>query len=137
VAKLHVEVVSPEREVWTGEADEVFAKTLEGEIGILPQHIPVLSSLVDGSVVRIKTEDGEVAAAVGSGFLSVTAERVAILAEMAELGTEIDTAAARRDLQSALTAADEGDEDEKDAAAVAERRARARLRAAGQDDQEV
>jgi F-type H+-transporting ATPase subunit epsilon len=137
VAKLHVEVISPEREVWAGEADEVFAKTLEGEIGILPHHIPVLSSLVDGSVVRIKTADGEVAAAVGSGFLSVTGERVAVLAEMAELGSEVDTAAARRDLQSAIAAAGEGDDTEKDAAEVAERRARARLRAAGQGDQEV
>jgi F-type H+-transporting ATPase subunit epsilon len=128
VAKLHVEVVSPERQVWAGEAEQVVAKTLEGEIGILPNHVPVLSSLVDGSVVRIKTGDGEVSAAVGSGFLSVTAERVAVLAEMAELGTEVDTAAARQELDRA-TAADEDDP----AAVVAQRRARARLRAAGQE----
>jgi F-type H+-transporting ATPase subunit epsilon len=126
VAKLHVEVVSPERQVWAGEAEQVVAKTLEGEIGILPNHVPVLSSLVDGSVVRIKTGDGEVAAAIGSGFLSVTAERVAVLAEMAELGYEVDTAAARQDLDRAAASA--GDDP---AAAVAERRARARLRAAG------
>jgi F-type H+-transporting ATPase subunit epsilon len=123
VAKLHVEVVSPERQVWAGEAEQVVAKTLEGEIGILPNHVPVLSSLVDGSVVRIKTGDGEVAAAIGSGFLSVTAERVAVLAE---LGYEVDTAAARQDLDRAAASA--GDDP---AAAVAERRARARLRAAG------
>lgn len=132
MAKLHVEVVSPEREVWAGEADQVIAKTLEGEIGILPNHVPVLSSLVDGSVVRIKTSDGEVAAAIGSGFLSVTAERVAVLAEMAELGTEIDTAAARQDLERATAAASAAGDDD-GSAVVAERRARARLRAAGQE----
>lgn len=128
MAKLHVEVVSPERQVWAGEAEQVIAKTEAGEIGILPRHVPVLSSLVDGSVVRIKTSDGEVTAAVGSGFLSVTAERVAVLAEMAELGTEVNAAEARRDLEAAEAA---GDDDE--AAKVAGRRAKARLRAAGQE----
>jgi F-type H+-transporting ATPase subunit epsilon len=128
VAKLRVELVSPEREIWAGEADMVVAKTLDGEIGILPGHSPVLGVMVDGSVVRITpTDDGEtISAMVSGGFLSVASNEVSVLAEYAELGGEIDVNAAREEYERA--AGLEGDE-----AAVAQRRARARLRAAGQE----
>jgi F-type H+-transporting ATPase subunit epsilon len=128
VAKLRVELVSPEREIWAGEADMVVAKTLDGEIGILPGHSPVLGVMVDGSVVRITpTDDGDtISAMVSGGFLSVASNEVSVLAEYAELGGEIDVNAAREEYERA--AALEGDE-----AAVAQRRARARLRAAGQE----
>lgn len=129
MAKLRVGLVSPEREVWVGEADHVIAKTIEGEMGILPGHAPVLGVLVDGSVVRIKPADGGEwvsAATVGSGFFSVAANEVSVLAQQAELGDEIDVDAAREALQRAESGQGDGEE-----AAVAERRARARLRAAG------
>lgn len=130
---LRVALVSPEREVWTGEAREVFARTLEGEIGILPDHSPVLGVLVDGSVVKITpTDESEpVLAMVGSGFLSVADNEVSVLAEHAELGHEIDVGAAREALRQAGESAGESADDE---AAVAERRARARLQAAGHED---
>ena len=55
MAKLHVELVSPEREIWAGEADMVVAKTIEGEMGILPGHAPVLGeqfiSAVDQAII--------------------------------------------------------------------------------------
>lgn len=130
MAKLRVELVSPEREVWVGEADSVSAKTIEGELGILPQHAPVLGVLEDGSVVRIKPADGDAdvaATVVGGGFFSVSDNEVSVLAERAELGSEIDVEAARRTLQEILA----GERDEQ--TALAERRARARLRAAGQE----
>jgi len=128
VAKLHVELVSPEREIWAGEADMVVAKTIEGEMGILPGHAPVLGLLVDGSVVRIKPADDEavISAMVSGGFFSVASNEVSVLAEYAELGGEIDLAAARSEYERVSGL--EGEE-----AAVAQRRARARLRAAGEE----
>jgi F-type H+-transporting ATPase subunit epsilon len=128
VAKLHVELVSPEREIWAGEADMVVAKTIEGEMGILPGHAPVLGLLVDGSVVRIKpaNDDAVISAMVSGGFFSVASDEVSVLAEYAELGGGIDLAAARAEYEAVSGL--EGEE-----AAVALRRARARLRAAGEE----
>jgi F-type H+-transporting ATPase subunit epsilon len=130
VAKLHVGLVSPEREIWSGEADQVVAKTIEGELGILPGHAPVLGVLVDGSVVKISPSDQSepIMAMVGSGFFSVAENEVSVLAEQAELGDEIDVDAAREALQQAQSADERSDE-----VVVAERRARARLRAAGHE----
>jgi len=128
MASLKVGLVSPEREIWAGEADQVIAQTIEGSMGILPGHAPVLGVLLDGSVVRIKPAGSEewVDAMVGSGFFSVAADEVSVLAEQAELGAEIDVDAAREALRQAESSSTDDDE-----AAVTERRARARLRAAG------
>jgi F-type H+-transporting ATPase subunit epsilon len=98
VAEMTVELVAVERRLWSGQATAVFTRTTEGEIGILPRHIPLLGELVPDSVVRIDTPDGgSVHAAVQGGFLSVTGERVSILAESAQLADEIDVDAARED----------------------------------------
>jgi F-type H+-transporting ATPase subunit epsilon len=118
VADMRVELVSPDRLLWTGQATFVFARTTAGEIGILPRHVPLMAELVEGEQVRIDTVDeGEYHAAVHGGFLSVTEQGVTILAEEAEPAEEIDVEQARRDLQS---------EDEE-----VRNRAKARLRAAG------
>ncbi|MCW2598575.1 MAG: ATPase, complex, delta/epsilon subunit-like protein [Frankiales bacterium] len=86
---LHVELVSVEREVWSGEADSVVARTTEGEIGILPGHAPVLGQLAEGYDIRIQQAGGgELAVNVSGGFLSVTDEGVTILAESATLPGE-------------------------------------------------
>ncbi len=124
--KLFVEIVSPEREIWAGEGDMVIAKTVEGEIGVMPGHVPVLSLLAEDAVVRVlgARETGEVRAAAHGGFVSVSGEgRISILAETAELAEDIDVERAR----TALKNATEGD----DTAALG--RARSRLRAAGED----
>jgi F-type H+-transporting ATPase subunit epsilon len=125
VATLKVGLVSPEREIWSGEAKMVVAQTIEGSLGILPGHAPVLGVLLDGSVVKIEPADGgaPVLAAVGSGFFSVAANEVSVLAEQVERDEEIDVDDAKRALDAALAA--EGED------ATPERRARARLRAAG------
>jgi len=125
VATLKVGLVSPEREIWSGEAKMVVAQTIEGSLGILPGHAPVLGVLLDGSVVKIEPVDGgkPITAAVGSGFFSVAADEVSVLAEQAELGDEVDVDDARQALDAALGAESED--------ATPERRARARLRAAG------
>ncbi|WP_067484156.1 F0F1 ATP synthase subunit epsilon [Actinomadura hibisca] len=125
MATLKVGLVSPEREVWSGEAKMVVAQTIEGQLGIMPGHAPVLGVLLDGSVVKIEPADGGewITAAVGSGFFSIADDEVSVLAEQAELGSEVVVSDARQDLDEALKAGD--------ADSTAERRARARLRAAG------
>ena len=123
MAELHVELVSVEREVWSGEATQVIARTTEGEIGILPGHAPLLGQLADGGVVSIYQEGGSpLLAAVHGGFLSVTDEGVTVLAEVAELSGDIDTARAQAALERARSEQD----------VAAQRRAESRLRAAGQ-----
>lgn len=86
---MHVELVSVEREVWSGEADQVEARTVVGEIGILPGHTPLLGQLAEGHEVRIKQAGGsELVVNVSGGFISVTDEGVTILAESATLPGE-------------------------------------------------
>jgi F-type H+-transporting ATPase subunit epsilon len=127
VAEMTVELVAVERQVWSGTATSVFAKTTEGELGILPGHAPLLGELVEGGIVRITTTAGEtVTAAVFGGFLSVTGEKVSVLAEAAELSHEIDVQAAR----AALTQADS--EPDPELAESARARATARLKAVGE-----
>ena len=81
--KLTVEVVSPEKRVWSGEATSISARTVDGDIGILANHIPLLGVLVPG-VVSIKSSDGStVDFNMVGGFLSVNQNRVSILGEEA------------------------------------------------------
>ncbi|MSZ76934.1 MAG: F0F1 ATP synthase subunit epsilon, partial [Actinobacteria bacterium] len=75
---LSVELVAADRTVWSGEASMVIARTVEGDVGVLRGHAPLLSLLTD-AVVEISAEDGVVVAAVDGGFLSVAADRVSIL----------------------------------------------------------
>lgn len=128
MATLHVELVAVERPIWSGESVEVLTRTTEGELGIMPGHIPLLGVLAPGAVVRIRQEDDEeLVAAVHGGFLSVTEGGVSILAEVAELADEIDVSRA----QAALERARSGDAEDTEVQA-AEARAMSRLRAAGQ-----
>ena len=123
MAELHVELVSVEREVWSGEATQVTARTTEGDIGVLPGHAPLLGQLADGGIVTIyQSGGGEVLAAVHGGFLSVTDEGVTVLAEVAELADDIDASRAKAALERAR-----GEDDQ-----AAVRRAQSRLRAVGQ-----
>jgi F-type H+-transporting ATPase subunit epsilon len=81
VSQLHVELVAADRKVWEGEAKQVSARTVEGELGILPGHTPLLGILVSGDV-RIESMSGQIhAATIDSGFLSVDHDRVTIVAE--------------------------------------------------------
>ena len=78
---LKVELVSPEKKVWSGEAVSVSARTLEGDLGILTDHAPLLGVLVDGKVVIKGTDGSTNEFNVSGGFLSVSNNRVSILAE--------------------------------------------------------
>jgi F-type H+-transporting ATPase subunit epsilon len=80
---LKVEVVTPEKRVWSGEATMVSARTLDGDLGILLNHTPLLGVLTDGSV-SIKASDGSVNDfVINGGFISVSNNRVSILGESA------------------------------------------------------
>jgi F-type H+-transporting ATPase subunit epsilon len=127
---LHVELVVPDREIWSGSARMVIAKTPDGDLGVLGSHPPVLGILAEGSVVRILDPEGgsgeaagdEIAVAISGGFLSVAKDRVSILARHAELAREIDVPAARAQIESAA-----GGEETAEV-----KYARARLRATGE-----
>ena len=124
MAEMSVELVAVERQVWSGHASSVFAETTIGELGILPGHTPLLGELVEGGIVKITTTDGEIlTAAVFGGFLSVTDNKVSVLAEAAELADEIDAQAARDALAQAGRDAD---------AEAVRTRATARLKAVSQ-----
>jgi F-type H+-transporting ATPase subunit epsilon len=131
---LHVELLLPDRSLWSGEAGMVIAKTIDGEIGILSGHAPLFGILSPGSLVRIREVEGNdspgdaVRAAVRDGFLSVTGSRVSILASAGLLADDVDASAAQSDLDGATSAAGSAAAAEE---SVEVRYARAQLRATG------
>lgn len=127
MATMHVELVSIEAPIWSGDATAVYGRTVTGELGILPGHTPLLGALAPGYPVRIEQESGEdLHIAVHGGFLFVHKDnRVSVLAEQAELAGDIDAAAAREALSAAQR--DEGPD-----ADDARNRALAQLRALGE-----
>ena len=125
---MQVDLVASERQVWSGTADLVVARTTDGDIGVMPGHAPLLAELQEGHAARIIQAGGQVlSVAVHGGFLSVTKQGVSILAESAELADEIDVSAARAAYERARSAGTDS------ADALAEmRRAEAQLLAAGE-----
>ena len=126
---LRVEVVSPERVLFSGEAKQVITRTLDGgEIAFLPGHISFLGALTENHT-RIYLSDGKVQdLAVHGGFVEVAPDHVTILSDSAELAESIDIKRARAALERA-EAASRGDHDATIESAL--RRAHARLSAAG------
>nr|WP_196790864.1 F0F1 ATP synthase subunit epsilon [Motilibacter aurantiacus] len=103
---MYVELVSPERSIWSGEASRVITRTIEGDIGVLPGHAPLLAVLSNG-LVRIVADNGpEVRAVVLGGFLSVADDRVSILAEWSQPADEVDLATAQSELRDAEQSGD-------------------------------
>ena len=86
---IKVEIVTAERIVYSGEVNEIVAPGAEGQLGILPHHAPLMTSLDAGELV-IKTESGEEILAISGGFIEVRPDRVIILADQAERAEEID-----------------------------------------------
>jgi F-type H+-transporting ATPase subunit epsilon len=76
---MHVEVVSPDEELFSGEADFVLARTVEGDVGILPHHSPLLAELVPHEV-KVETAGGDHRFPISGGFLSVADNKVIVLA---------------------------------------------------------
>ncbi|MEO5724670.1 MAG: ATP synthase F1 subunit epsilon [Ilumatobacteraceae bacterium] len=129
MATMHVELVSPEKSLFSGEATQVITRILgSGEIAFLPGHAPFLGALIENHT-RITLEDGSVLdVAVHGGFVQVSGKTVSILSDVAELADDIDRAraAAAKERAEAILAK-EGDADAEAALA----RAHARLNATG------
>ncbi len=119
---LHAELVAADRTVWSGDASMVIARTVEGDVGILKGHAPVLSLLTEAAI-EIATPEGIVHAAVDGGFISVAGDRVSILTEHALLSEEIHIGEEKAALEAAESLS--GDDRERSI-----RRATARIRAA-------
>jgi F-type H+-transporting ATPase subunit epsilon len=98
---IHVDIVSAEGQIHTGEAKMVFAPAEMGEVGISPRHAPLLTRLKPGAV-RVQTESGEeLAFFVGGGILEVQPHLVTVLADTALRAKDVDEAAAAQAKQRA------------------------------------
>ena len=105
---MKVALVAADREVWSGEATSVNARTLAGDIGVMAHHTPIMSVLDAGQVDVRTVDDGHWVAAVDGGFISVANNQVRLLCEYAELSHESDYDEAKR-LLDERKARDEGD----------------------------
>lgn len=131
MAKLQVELVTAEERKVSGEADFVIAPGIEGELGILPRHIPLMTPLRPGEVM-VRNDGHEEYLFVAGGFLQVLPDKVVILADAAERAEEIDeqrAEEARKRAQEALQRTDLSVEESLEYAAALER-AMFRLRVA-------
>jgi F-type H+-transporting ATPase subunit epsilon len=130
---IHVDIVSPEGQLFSGEATMVFVPGIEGELGIAPRHAPLLTAMQPG-VVRVHADGQEEQAFyVGGGALEVQPDRVSVLADTAARARDLDEAAA----QAAKRSAEEAMRGHRDKMDIAEAqaelaRAVAQLKAIGQ-----
>lgn len=122
MADLTVEIVAVDRSIWTGSAKSVVLKTVEGDLGLLPGHEPVLAMLSDGSVRVDPLEGDPILFAVHGGFFSMDSNRIRILAEVAEMAEEIDVGRAKAAKQRAIAS---GADDPEEVASL--RRAETRI----------
>jgi len=130
MSPLRLEIVTAERQIFAEDVDMVIAPGIEGELGILPHHAPLLTPLKPGEL-RIKKSGEEILMAVTGGFLEVLPDRVTILADAAERAEEIDLARAEAARQRAQQrVAGQAVEIDRTRAMAAMARATARLRVA-------
>ncbi|MEA3019186.1 MAG: F-type H+-transporting ATPase subunit epsilon [Actinomycetota bacterium] len=101
---LHVELVSPERILFSGEADMVVCRTTDGDIAFMTNHAPLIGALGIGAVTIHVTGDGTERAAVHGGFVEVSHNQVTILSDVAELASQIDVVRAEEARARAETA---------------------------------
>ncbi len=121
---LLLEIVTPERQVFSDEVDSVVCPGVEGELGILPHHAPLLTTLGFGEL-RIRKGGSEEFFAIAGGFLQVRPDKVVVMAETADMASEIDLEKAMEARREAEKQLSEGFEEPADLA-----RARASLQRA-------
>jgi F-type H+-transporting ATPase subunit epsilon len=110
---LLLEIVTPERLAYADEVDAVFCPGVEGELGVLPHHAPLLSMLGLGEL-RIRKGAQEEFFAIAGGFVQVRPDKVVIMAELADLSSEIDLEAAEEARNEAQRAIQQGFEEPAD-----------------------
>jgi F-type H+-transporting ATPase subunit epsilon len=129
---IRCEIVSQDRLVFEGDADSVIVPGMEGEMGILPRHAPLLSTLKYG-ILRVRTKGGEEVFAIAGGVVEIQPDIITVLADAAENVEEIDIAraqAAKQRAEEALKAGPPTDSDAYMAVEAALRRSNLRLEAA-------
>ena len=125
--KLNIEIVTAERIVFAGEVDAVLVPGSEGQLGVLPHHAPLMTSLAPGELILRNGADEDILA-VSGGFIEIRPDRVIVLADQAERAEEIDITraqAARKRAEERLKNKESGTEEERADAAL--RRALVRL----------
>jgi F-type H+-transporting ATPase subunit epsilon len=130
VSGLRLTIVSPERELFSGTVDIVLAPGIDGQLGILPNHIPLITQLADGELVA-RAGPEEYYFAIHGGFMHVLPDAVTVLADVAERAEEIDTERAEAARQRALELLSQAPPEERRLTEVALRRSYVRLRVAG------
>lgn len=126
---MRLDIVTPERTVYTkSDVQMIITRAAGGDIGILPNHAPLISPL-DPTIVQVKLADREEQIAVSGGFLEVRPDQVTILAEAAELPGEIDTQRAQNAKERAEKRLQTDDEVDLKRAEIALKRAINRLEA--------
>ena len=100
MASIRLDIVTAEREVYAGDVDVVIAPGVEGQLGILPHHAPLMTTLQAGEL-RVRKGGEEVSLAISGGFIEVRPDRVVVLADTAERAEEIDIARAEEAKQRA------------------------------------
>jgi len=113
MATLRLEIVTPETRAYSDDVDMVVIPATEGEIGVLPMHVPLMTQITPGELVVLKGNQ-TLHLAIGEGFVEVTQERVNVLTDMAIEERQIDEAAAEaavKRAEDALARQDYGDEE--------------------------
>ena len=126
---LRLTIVSPERELYSGEVDIVLAPGIDGQLGILPNHMPLITQLAEGELIA-RTGTEEHYFAIHGGFMHVLPDAVTVLADMAERAGEIDTERAEAARQRALEMLSQAPPEERRLTEVALRRSHVRLKVA-------
>jgi F-type H+-transporting ATPase subunit epsilon len=129
VATLKLTVVSPEGELYSGEVDMVLAPGIDGQLGILPNHAPLITQLATGEL-RVSVGDEQYYFAIHGGFMHVLPDTVTVLADVAERAEWIDLERAEAARQRALHMLSEAPPEERRLTEVALRRSDVRLKVA-------
>mgnify|MGYP006348594267 FL=1 len=109
---LIVDVVAADRRVWEGKALSVILRTVDGDIGILPNHEPFLGVLVPGAAEILTTDGKREVVAVDGGFITVAANRVSVFGQYGRLAHEISIPEAEKELMAAEQKLNDGDNSE-------------------------
>ncbi len=95
MAKVQLDITTPRRVVYSNEIDMLIARAIDGNIGIMPGHTPLVTAL-ENSVVRIKNNDKEIPIPISDGFLEVKPDKINLIVRTAELPEEIDLQRAKK-----------------------------------------
>ncbi len=131
MAAFHLKVLTVDKEFFDGDVDRIVVRTTQGDVGILPNHVPYVAALGIGSLTIVQNGERRVAA-VSGGFVDVSADQTVVLARTCEWADEIDVARAREAAERAKAVLQRKESDrEMDIAQVKLKKATNRIRISG------